>query len=211
MKKLSRAEINAQNAKRSTGPRTPQGKAASSRNAVKHGLTAAKPVVLPEEEPTFESFRDKLWHEIQPEGVLEDDLFENLLHASLKMQRIRRMEEKIESGAGDEALLDDRLEAELTKLARHFARAERTYHRCLTQLRHLQTERMCRWQLPEEQADCLAPLSSASKVSKQSHLKLPKPRTISPAGLLQALKDIILDEEITEEKEKPASKSRAAA
>jgi len=45
-----RAEANKKNAKKSTGPTSAAGKAASSRNAVKHGLTAVK-VVMDSEDP----------------------------------------------------------------------------------------------------------------------------------------------------------------
>ena len=40
---------NRENSKHSTGPRTPEGKAASSTNATSHGLNAADPV-LPHED-----------------------------------------------------------------------------------------------------------------------------------------------------------------
>jgi len=38
-------EANRRNAERSTGPTTPEGKARSSQNAVKHGLTARRSVI----------------------------------------------------------------------------------------------------------------------------------------------------------------------
>ena len=48
-----RAEINRQNAQKSTGPRTDEGKAASRGNSLKHGLTATTiaPVDTPGEPP----------------------------------------------------------------------------------------------------------------------------------------------------------------
>jgi hypothetical protein len=42
-------KANQQNAQKSTGPRTAEGKAAVSRNAVKHGLFASDPVILGEQ------------------------------------------------------------------------------------------------------------------------------------------------------------------
>ena len=52
----ARNTANLLNAQRSTGPRTEEGKAASSLNSLKHGLTA-KTVVLPGEDPAeYHSF-----------------------------------------------------------------------------------------------------------------------------------------------------------
>src|ERR1035441_692112 len=44
---------NRQNAKKSTGPRTAEGKAASSRNGLKHGLCANKHILLDEDPEEF--------------------------------------------------------------------------------------------------------------------------------------------------------------
>jgi hypothetical protein len=44
-------EANRRNARKSTGPRTPEGKAKSSLNPLKHGMTAAKNGLLPDEDP----------------------------------------------------------------------------------------------------------------------------------------------------------------
>ena len=54
---IDRAEINRRNAARSTGPRTPEGKARSRLNAVKPGCRARLPV-LPGEDP--EAYRGRL-------------------------------------------------------------------------------------------------------------------------------------------------------
>ena len=50
MTSLAKIESNRQNALRSTGPRTSEGKAASSKNALRHGLLS-KQVTLPDEDP----------------------------------------------------------------------------------------------------------------------------------------------------------------
>ncbi|MFI5381076.1 MAG: hypothetical protein ACHRHE_17400, partial [Tepidisphaerales bacterium] len=46
----ARTAANRRNALKSTGPRTPEGKAKSALNALKHGLTAQSPL-LPTEDP----------------------------------------------------------------------------------------------------------------------------------------------------------------
>jgi hypothetical protein len=55
MTATARATANVANASLSTGPRTEEGKARSSRNAVKHGLTSKHLVIAPGEEQEFAS------------------------------------------------------------------------------------------------------------------------------------------------------------
>ena len=65
---------NRANATKSTGPRTPEGKARSSRNSTVHGLTGKSPI-LPGEDPgdlraLVAQYRDAL----HPQGQVEEDL-----------------------------------------------------------------------------------------------------------------------------------------
>jgi hypothetical protein len=48
----ARAEASRRNGARSRGPKTPEGKAPSAQNALKHGMRAHKHVVLPHEDGT---------------------------------------------------------------------------------------------------------------------------------------------------------------
>ena len=50
MPTTAQRKANRQNAKKSTGPRTPEGKARSSQNALKHGLLA-RDAVMADEDP----------------------------------------------------------------------------------------------------------------------------------------------------------------
>ncbi len=88
----SRAEINRRNAQKSTGPRSPEGKARSKFNAVKHGMTA-QTLVLPGEDPQklrirFETLTDQL----QPQNEVEQILLEEAVHSSWMLERARRAE-----------------------------------------------------------------------------------------------------------------------
>jgi hypothetical protein len=51
---------NRSNAQKSTGPRTPEGKAVVSQNAVKHGLLAREVVIKGEDSGEFEFYRDQM-------------------------------------------------------------------------------------------------------------------------------------------------------
>jgi len=79
---------NTKNAALSTGPRTPEGKAASSRNALKFGLTS-KQVLLPHEDPAeFEALEATLLEQIQPADDGERLLVNDIAVARWKIRRI---------------------------------------------------------------------------------------------------------------------------
>ncbi|MHC4750707.1 MAG: hypothetical protein ACYTFW_12625, partial [Planctomycetota bacterium] len=67
------AQINAnqQNSQKSTGPRTAEGKAAVSQNAVKHGLFASEAVIKGENEADFDLFSKEMLSELAPVGFME--------------------------------------------------------------------------------------------------------------------------------------------
>ncbi|MBL0158069.1 MAG: hypothetical protein IPP47_13345 [Bryobacterales bacterium] len=62
---------NQANARRSTKPRTAEGKTASARNATTHGLSFQDFVVLAGQEEEFDQFMADLEAEIQPAGAIE--------------------------------------------------------------------------------------------------------------------------------------------
>ena len=51
-----------------SGPKTPEGKANSSRNAMRHGLTAMHPVVTQADRPEFEALEAQLRFSLAPLG-----------------------------------------------------------------------------------------------------------------------------------------------
>ena len=73
---------NQANARRSTGPRTAEGKTASARNATTHGLSSQDFVVLAGQEEEFDQFMADLEAEIQPAGAIERELFAQHAHAA---------------------------------------------------------------------------------------------------------------------------------
>ena len=73
---------NRANAQSSTGPRTREGKAASSQNALSHGLTTCDLVVKSGEKDEFTQFTQDIWDEVQPLGVIEAVLCRGLIHAA---------------------------------------------------------------------------------------------------------------------------------
>ncbi len=140
MSSQSQIEANRANAQLSTGPRSPEGKAASSQNARTHGLTAKDMVILPHEQDDFLDLQIDLTAQIKPIGALELTAFDNLLHAAWNMRRIRRLEAQL-AESGSDPLSDPNLAAQCDRYARYFGRAEKSYYRALRELRTLQADR----------------------------------------------------------------------
>ncbi len=83
-----RIEANRKNAQRSCGPKTPHGKAASSRNAVAHGLTARSILLAGENPDDFLRLRSEAFAELKPRGVLESELADQIVDTLWRSRRI---------------------------------------------------------------------------------------------------------------------------
>jgi len=82
---------NQANSKLSTGPKTEAGKSRSAQNATTtHGLTA-RPILLPTENPAFESHAQKFFDEYQPKTATETELVRALAGATLQLRRTDRI------------------------------------------------------------------------------------------------------------------------
>lgn len=85
-------KANIANSRKSTGPRTAEGKAQSRLNAVKHGLTASTVVLPTEDGAEFEALRDALLEELVPQGALEMILAERIIMAAWRLRRAAAFE-----------------------------------------------------------------------------------------------------------------------
>jgi len=125
---------NRRNALRSTGPRTAAGRFASSRNALRHGLTARRAVVCDEDAHHFQRFRAEMRTALAPRGAREELLAETAVEAAWRLRRAARAEAAFFNRAGswDEAFSDDG--RELDALRRYEVAADRAFHRALALL-----------------------------------------------------------------------------
>jgi hypothetical protein len=81
------------NGAKSHGPITPEGKEISSQNAITHGFTAKKTVVLACENPAqFQEMLDYYADTYQPGSPVEKDLIAEMVAARWRMQRLRMIE-----------------------------------------------------------------------------------------------------------------------
>ena len=85
-------EANRQNALRSTGPRTREGKDTVRLNALKHGLLSQEALLPEEDADALRELGESLRAELQPVGVLEDLLVDQITAAFWRLRRLGRVE-----------------------------------------------------------------------------------------------------------------------
>jgi len=83
---------NRRNAKKSTGPCTPEGKAVVSQNAVTHGLTGHQDVISTESQSEFDLYRDGMLGELAPASPMESMLAERIVSLSWRLKRAGRVQ-----------------------------------------------------------------------------------------------------------------------
>jgi hypothetical protein len=157
---------NRANAQHSTGPKTEEGKARSSQNNFRSGLTSRELVVLPGQEDLFVQWITSLDDAIQPCGALEFDVFRQLAHASWTLHRCRQAEVQSfnnQRHKGYDILAYPVSEDTLKLIDLYTRRAERSYQRALKELKNLQTDRLLR----DSSHPAPAPLADPRIVNQQ--------------------------------------------
>jgi hypothetical protein len=87
-----KAQANRRNALKSTGPRTPEGKAAVRLNALRHGLRSEEILLPGEDGEALTELGDNLATELQPVGMLENLLVDRIISAYWRLRRLSRVE-----------------------------------------------------------------------------------------------------------------------
>jgi len=95
MSSTNQIQANRENAQKSTGPKSIEGKAISAKNAVKHGIFATETVIKGENREDFELFREKLLEEFAPEGAVETMLAERIVSLGWRLKRIVRIQDQV--------------------------------------------------------------------------------------------------------------------
>src|SRR5207249_4340487 len=129
-----RAEINRQNSQHSTGPRTLDGKLASSRNSLKHGLASCT-LLIPGEDPAeFEAHRDALLHDHRPATQTEELLVQEMAQSWWLTQRAIRLQNDCFTSEGVD-------QKQLSLLLRYQTTHERAFYKALNTLLRLKQSR----------------------------------------------------------------------
>jgi hypothetical protein len=142
---------NRDNARKSTGPRTEQGKRVSRMNALKHGIDAREEITCGESPLELHELAAEYDHEFQPVGLAERVLVDLLIRKDWLMRRqgflqadltnygvliASKTKDGNEYGSGFTQNLDAN-----NRLHRHMVDTERAYFRYIQELEHRQADR----------------------------------------------------------------------
>ena len=91
MATIKQINANRKNALLSKGPKTDLGKLNSSKNSLKHGLTA-KQLVIGEDLNECDKYRDHMIEALKPEGILEEQVVFKIIDVGFRLRRIGGIE-----------------------------------------------------------------------------------------------------------------------
>src|SRR5579864_4642756 len=132
MATLKQFEANRRNSQKSTGPKTPEGKAACSMNALRHGLRARSVVLPGENQDEFHQVCNALEAEWHPQSRTEQFYVEQMAVSQWKLVRMEVVEVNIfkdaDSPKSQLSMLDRLWQAEC-RLERSHARAQHELER----------------------------------------------------------------------------------
>ncbi len=145
MATIAQITANQHNASLSTGPKTPEGKAAAARNAVKHGLSGAFSVLPHEDQDEFDVLLACLRDEFHPANQHESFLVEQMAQSRWRLARARRLEnamfEQLLKGVlpehDDQRIVSKLMSGSdraLANIQRYAAAAERSYYKAHAEL-----------------------------------------------------------------------------
>ena len=142
----TQAQINAnrQNATKSTGPKTEEGRAKSAANSTRHGLQA-NPTTLfennPHERSQYDTLKAKLLKQCLPEGELELQAFERYVFALFQADRARQLEIDAQTRWSNEPN-NEIFFTQMERLLKLGAAQERRADRALKEFTKLQRDRI---------------------------------------------------------------------
>jgi hypothetical protein len=199
---LDRAQINRNNSRHSTGPRTIEGKQRSALNALRHGLTGQTIVMPAEDLEAYQAHVQAFMSEHQPQGATETQLVQSLADAAWRLNRVSVLEtnlltldiinqdfpnhestHEMREAIAIAAALDSHTRA-LSTLSIHGQRLSRQFEKTLALLEKLQSARLAR---PvgdaqvERQVKLSAKPAQMHRIEDQPH---DLPRRLQPNGFV---------------------------
>lgn len=134
------------NAQRSTGPKTPKGKAIVAQNPLKHGIFSRQIVLGSESKEEFEALKKEFYDHFHPYGLLEMLFCERALAAAWRLSRVTLIESTLFNQASRDSFYDNEVDAALNSalndrlalLSRYEVSLEKILFRSLSELKALQ-------------------------------------------------------------------------
>ncbi len=167
MATLKQIEANRLNAKKSTGPRSVEGKAASSMNALKSGIDAQSQIIRGEDAATLDVLTADYLQRFQPATPEERFYVDTLIRDDWQLRRLARADAQIwEHGFGSTFRLEEdsplgqvfhNRSHTFIRLQRRIDATERSYQRALRELERLRASRSA--SAPEPNPDPVPPPS----------------------------------------------------
>ena len=133
---------NRANARLSTGPKTPEGKAAVALNGIRHGLLSRQSLVKGESEADLVGFGKRLRAQLAPVGELELLFADRIVSSAWRLRRALVVEAAVLSkeDTPDRAFVGYGLQ-KMTVIARYESALERSLFKALHELQRLQAAR----------------------------------------------------------------------
>lgn len=135
-------EANRQNAKKSTGPRTPGGKAMVALNGMKHGLLSRESLVKGESEADLVAFGKRLRAQLAPVGELELLLADRIVSTAWRLRRLVAVETMLfDREIKPDHAFNNYGREKMSVLSRYEVTLERSLYKALHELQRLQAAR----------------------------------------------------------------------
>ncbi|HEX3743485.1 MAG TPA: hypothetical protein VHW09_06135 [Bryobacteraceae bacterium] len=196
---------NRRNAQKSTGPRTPEGKARSSQNALKSGIDAHAQIIHGESPADLERLKFDYQERFLPDTPEQRMLVDTLIDCEWLLRRFRRVEAELwVDGMRDRVhptILGEsfnRMDETFARLQRRIDAAHRNYRNSLRELERLQAQQAeAALREREPAAEALAtltihmprpeigsvPHADPQPLSAHSNHSAPRPSEAPPAAL----------------------------
>ena len=150
-----------------TGPNTPEGKARSSANAIKHGLTSRHVVLPGENRAEFDALVARLIEEHQAKDTLEIEIIHEIAGCIWRLDRARKAESEYfyVNFIADKATKES--ERRFALILRYAGAIERELHRAITRLQQLKKDRAPK--LTTDHRPLTAKLTTDNRQLKTTH------------------------------------------
>ena len=186
-------EANRRNAAKSTGPRSVEGKAVSSMNALQFGTHAETVMIVGENPEALTQLAESFYRDHQPETAMERALLDNIIRDTWLLARFFRIDAEII----DHEIEEDRYPPEVNRagkaflasstqqirLQRRIDATRRSQIQAFKELQRLQAERRAQPSAPQPQPPApLLDVTAAPSAPKEQIGFVPQPELAPPAA-----------------------------